>query len=99
MVRTLSAQIVCIWFAVWAFRKRYEVDETLDATMKIVRWSVVVLGFALVDVLGQRWAVLRVASGFTALGFLCWPNFAFYSVRLVRSIAGRHRANENRNTE
>ena len=99
MVRSLSAQIACIWFTAWAFRKRYEVDETLDQAMQITRWSVVTLGFALAGVPGERWAVLRLASGFTALGFLCWPNFAFHAVRLVRSVGNRHSVSKQQDNE
>jgi hypothetical protein len=49
-----------------AFRKRYELDEQLNPTMQIVRWIVVLAGFALTRIPGPRWSMLRVAAGFVA---------------------------------
>jgi hypothetical protein len=82
----LAESVLCIWFAVWAFRKRYEVDETLDRTAQAVRWILVAALWALVGALpGPRWAVTRVILGFAGLAFLCWPNLAFHVVRLFRA--------------
>ena len=73
-----------MWFASWAFRKRYELDHPLDMGMQVFRWSVVCVAFglALIPGPGAKW--IRLCGGFTGLAFLCWPNFAYHITRLIR---------------
>jgi len=74
-----------IWFAAWAFRKRYEVDYRLDRGMQILRWSVIGVGFAMAQIAGgtaAKW--VRLCGAFIALAFLCWPNLAYHVTRLFR---------------
>ena len=79
------AEIACIWLSVWAIRRKAEVDYPLDNRSRFVRWSVVVAGFAIgYYVPGPGFAYIRVAGGFLALGFLCWPNFAYHLTNLLR---------------
>ena len=80
----LAESVACIWLSVWAIRKRYEVDETLDHTMQVVRWVTVVAAWGLNQNPGSRWGGLRVIAGFVGLGFPCRPNFAYHTVRLFR---------------
>jgi hypothetical protein len=35
-----------------------------------------------IDTPGPNFAALRVSAGFTAIGFLCWPNFAYHLTKL-----------------
>jgi hypothetical protein len=75
-----SAKITCIWLSVWAIRKKADADYRLSPTARAVRWTIVAIGFivgyyAPGDDFGPY---VRVAGGFLALGFLCWPNFAYH---------------------
>ena len=88
-LRDFTASVTCIWLSVWAFRKRYEVDEKLDPSMHVVRWSVVSAGLATIRIPGARWSALRVVGCVVGVGFLCWPNLAFRTVKLFHSVAGR----------
>jgi hypothetical protein len=80
----LAESVACIWLSVWGFRRYYEVDEKLDRSMQLVRWLIVFAAWGLIQVRGPQWGTLRVIAGLIGLGFLCWPNFAFYTVRLFR---------------
>jgi hypothetical protein len=80
-----SAKIACIWLSVWAIRRKAEVDYPLDRSARIVRWGIVAVGFAVgYYVPGPDLWYLRVAGGFLALAFLCWPNFAYHLTNLFR---------------
>lgn len=72
----LAANMVCVWFAFWAIRRKYEIDEKLDRKARIFRWTVVILGFAAAQLRGPEFAWVRVLSALSALAFLCWPNLA-----------------------
>ena len=86
-----SAKIACIWLSVWAIRRKAEADYPLDRPAKIVRWTVVALGFAIgYYAPGQELGYARVAGGFLGLAFLCWPNFAYYLTNLFRANAARN---------
>jgi hypothetical protein len=71
-----------IWFASWAFRTKYETDYNLDATMRGVRWGVVLLSFGLANVPGPEARAVRLIGGAIGLAFLCWPNLAYHVVRV-----------------
>ena len=73
-----------IWFAAWAFRRRYELDYPLDRGMQTLRWAVIFVAFALALVPGPNAKWVRFCSGFTAIAFLSWPNFAYHIARLIR---------------
>ena len=91
---SLSVQICCIWFAVWGVRTRSEVDEPMDGSARIVRWSVVALGLTLgYFPPGSELKWLRVSGGALGMVFLCWPNFA---VALARRF---HRNSEPGSTD
>jgi hypothetical protein len=74
--------ILGIWFAAWAFRRRYELDYPLDREMQMLRWAVISVGFVLAQIPGPNAKWVRFCGGFVALGFLSWPNFAYYTSRL-----------------
>lgn len=82
-MRMLS-MVICIWLSVWAIRKRAEIDNPLDKTSMLFRWAVVLVGFTCAAVPGERFAVFRIVGGFTALAFLCWPDFAYRVTRQER---------------
>jgi hypothetical protein len=80
-----SAKIACIWFSVWAIRRKAEVDYPLDRSARLVRWLAVAAGFAAgYYVPGSDLWYLRVAGGFLGLAFLCWPNFAYHLTNFFR---------------
>ena len=58
----LAESVACIWLSVWAIRKRYEVDETLDHTMQVVRWVTVVAAWGLNQNPGSRWAACALSQ-------------------------------------
>ncbi len=76
----LSAKIACIWLSVWAIRRKSEVDYPLGTSAQWIRWIVVLLGFTVAYF--APFKSLRLASGFTALAFLCWPNLAYHLTNL-----------------
>ncbi len=86
-----SAKIACIWLSVWAIRRRVEADYPLDRSARIVRWTVVAVGFAIgyyvpgLEIGGY----VRVAGLVLGLGFLCWPNFAHHLTNLFRRNASQ----------
>jgi hypothetical protein len=82
-----SAKIACLWLSVWAIRRKSEADYPLDGSAQLVRWTAVVVGFAIgYYVPGQEFGgYVRVAGAFLALGFLCWPNFAYHLSNLFRA--------------
>jgi hypothetical protein len=80
----LLANAVCIWFAFWAIRRKYDLDYPLDIRTQVVRWSLVSISFALTLPDGAEYKVLRVLAGIALLAFLVWPNLTYHLVRLVR---------------
>jgi hypothetical protein len=80
----LAANAVCIWFAFWAIRRKYELDYPLDIWAQVVRWSLVGLSFALTLPDGSQYKLLRILAGIALLAFLAWPNFAYHLVQLFR---------------
>jgi hypothetical protein len=81
-----SAKIACIWFSVWAIRKKADADYSLDRPVRVVRWIAVVVGFAVgYCVPKPEFWYVRVAGGFLGLAFLCWPNFAYH----LMNVSGR----------
>jgi|SRR5580698_2886614 hypothetical protein len=88
-----SAKIACIWLSVWAIRWKAEADYPLDRFARIVRWTVVALGFAIgYYVPGPGLGYVRVAGGFLGLAFLCWPNFAYHLTNVFRGKPSQGRA-------
>jgi hypothetical protein len=85
----LIEKVLGIWIAAWAFRRKYELDQKLDRGMQTLRWAVVFAGFALAEIPGSKAAWARLSGGFTALAFLCWPNFACHVTRLFRREGNR----------
>lgn len=81
-----SAKIACIWLCFWAIRKKADVHYPLDGVGRIVRWTLVAVGFAVVYyVASSGLGYLRVAGMLVALAFLCWPNLAFYLRNLFKT--------------
>jgi hypothetical protein len=80
-----SAKIACIWFSVWAIRKKADADYPLGRPARVVRWIAVVVGFAVgyYAPKPEFWYV-RVAGGFFGLAFLYWPNFAFHLTNIFK---------------
>ena len=76
--------ILCIWFSVWAIRRRTEVDYPLDHASRLIRWLIVIVGFFFAQFPGPEYRYVRLTGGWVGLGFLCWPNLAYHLVRGVR---------------
>jgi hypothetical protein len=72
----LIEKVLPIWIAAWAFQREYKLDRKLDRGMQMLPWAVAFAGFAL-------------DGAFTALAFLCWPNFAYRLMRLFRRDGNR----------
>lgn len=82
----LVQDLMGIWLAAWAFRRRYELDRPLDRTAKWVRWSFVLAAFSATQIPGERAAPIRVGGLIVTLVFLCWPNLAFHVTRFGRRV-------------
>jgi hypothetical protein len=80
---SFSAKIACIWLSVWLIRKKAQADYPLDRTAHLVRWAVIVAGFAIGYYLQDFW-YMRIGGRFLGLAFLCWPNFAYHLAHLAR---------------
>lgn len=79
------AGVLNIWFVVWAIRRKGEFDYELDKTARLIRWSVVFVGFGLVPSVPVEWqyaGYVRLSLGVVGMLFLCWPNFAYHLRRL-----------------
>jgi hypothetical protein len=84
----LSAAIANIWFVAWAIRHKGELDHELDRTAKLIRWLVAIVCLGVVAQFPQSLnpPPFRVCVAFVGIGFLVWPNFAFYFTRLLRRL-------------
>jgi hypothetical protein len=80
--RGLIKYALGIWFAAWAFRRKYKLDYPLDRGIQMLRWAVILVTFALALIHGPNAKWIRLCGGLTALAFLCWPNFAYHLARL-----------------
>src|SRR4051812_34465840 len=78
----LLPKILCIYFSIWAIRRKGEVDYSLNRFEKTLRWSIVILGFMFGYVSPSRY--LRLFFGFLGLSFFCWPNLAYHLGGLVK---------------
>ena len=67
-----------IWLIVWAIRHKAGIDYKLSGQARTVRWAIVAACFALTSVPGERIGWFRVFGGLVGIGFLCWPNLAYY---------------------
>lgn len=47
-----------------------------------MRWAIVAAGYLLALTPGANFWAVRVCGGFTGLGFLCWPNFAYHFTKV-----------------
>jgi hypothetical protein len=77
--------VLNIWLAVWAIRRKGEFDYELDKPARLIRWSMVGIGFGLIPRVPNQWAHagdVRISLGVLAMAFLCWPNFAYRLRRL-----------------
>src|SRR5258708_39031646 len=87
-VATRSTWVVVanVWFVAWAIRRRGEFDYELDTTAKFIRWLVAITCLGTATQLPQLLnpPSLRVCVAFAGLGFLVWPNFAYYLTKLLR---------------
>jgi hypothetical protein len=77
-VWSFAAGAACIYFAAWRFRQKYEIDYPLDGLGRIVRWVMVVIGFAVVNIPGAKTGLIRLCGFNVGLLFLCWPNCAYH---------------------
>jgi|ERR1700687_221206 hypothetical protein len=84
-VSKLLAEAVCVWFAFWAIRRKYELDYKLDRAAQIVRWLAIAVSIPLGQLGARIFEPLRIFSAFLFLAFLAWPNFAYHLTRLLRS--------------
>ncbi|MDP8989791.1 MAG: DUF3592 domain-containing protein [Acidobacteriota bacterium] len=70
------------WFSAWAIRRRWQLDYNLSVRARSVRWAIVATGYSMTLTPGTELWVVRVCGGFTGLGFLCWPNFAYHLTKV-----------------
>jgi hypothetical protein len=70
-----------LWFMFWAIRFKAGVDYRLSARGRAIRWGVVFTAFALTAIPGASLGWFRVSAFLVGLGFLCWPNLAYYMGR------------------
>src|SRR5665213_3063715 len=70
------------WFSAWAIRHKWELDYKLSVRARSVRWAIVAAGYSIALTPGTNLWAVRVCGGFTGLGFLCWPNFAYHLTKL-----------------
>jgi hypothetical protein len=73
---------VGLWLSIWAVRFSAGIDYTLSAQGKTIRWTVVVICFALTSVPGASLGWFRVSWYLVGLAFLCWPNLAYHLGKL-----------------
>ena len=81
----LASGAFTIWFMFWGLRRSYELDDQLTRKERVIRWSVVIAGFALALIEGSDTAaeIIRVGGVLIAFAFLAWPNFAHMVGELV----------------
>jgi hypothetical protein len=94
-VRLLVQTSLSVWFVFWAIRRKSESDERLDTSAQIVRWTVVVLSYALTFVPQPELAWVRITFLLIGLAFVAWPNLASGLNRSLRSWTGRHQPREH----
>jgi hypothetical protein len=80
----LAAGAVSIWFFFWPFRRKYDLDYKLDSTAQLVRWFIVLAGFALALLPGPKYKLVRILAGIMLAVFLAWPNLAYHLTHLLR---------------
>lgn len=73
-----------IWLTFFGFRRKYGLDHKLDRTGRFIRWFVVLFSAALVVLELVPPGNVAAVIALTSLGFLAWPNFAFYLTRFLR---------------
>ena len=73
-----------IWLTCLGFRRKYGLDHKLDKTGRFIRWLVVVSCATVVVFEFVSPGNVAVAIALISLGFLAWPNFAFYLTQLLR---------------
>jgi|SRR5271155_2747136 len=85
----VTAAICNVWLAVWAIRRKGELDYDLDPTAKRIRWTVVAIFLGTPTLrpalFGPRPGV-RLCIALVGLLFLVWPNFAYHLARLLRAL-------------
>ena len=80
----MLAQIgLCVWVVVYSIRRRGELDRELSPKARVVRWGVVLAGWALASLPGLMPGWLAGTAGLAALAFLWWPNLAYHTTRLI----------------
>jgi hypothetical protein len=82
--RRLAEAETCIWLLVWSLRRRADLDERLDRAAHAIRWLIAIGGWILLSIPGPTLGPLRAIAGVMGLAFLCWPNFAYHLLRLLR---------------
>lgn len=80
-VSFLFQKSVGIWLSLWAIRYKADWDYKLSDLAKVVRWSVVAIGYTLAAALPGP-PLVRVLPGVIGICFLCWPNLAYHLTRL-----------------
>src|ERR1700687_4552192 len=76
----LMWQYFGLWAASWAIRKQWKLDYTLSGAAKLVRWTIVFVGFGLAASLPGA-SLASAVAGLIGLWYLCWPNYAYYLTR------------------
>lgn len=78
----IAAGFVSVWFISWAIRSGYEVDDPLTTRERLLRWSIVAVGFALAFLKGPEFKIVRIAAVLASMTLLAWPNLAHRIVKI-----------------
>jgi len=75
-VRLLAQTSIGVWFAFWAWRKKYGSDDAVRGRSQVVRWLIVLAAYSLTFLPQPSLWWLRVGSFLIGLAFIAWPSLA-----------------------
>jgi len=98
---SIWAAIANIWIAVWAIRRKGELDYELDDTAKFIRWIIasLCLGIPIFRPDVFKSPSSRISLGLIGLAFLVWPNLAYHLTNLLRFLRLLPKLNPKDTTE
>ena len=85
-IETILGGAIGAWVFMWSYRRRYELDERLDAAGKMARWPAVSAGLGATLIPGDNLAATRIVGAIVLIALFAWPNAAYHSVRLARQL-------------
>jgi len=88
----LAAAGLSLWFPMWAWRRKGELDRPLTKPMTQLRIAVASGGLLLasIPVHLQAVRVLQAVCAFLGISFWVWPNLAYHAIVLLRRRDLRH---------